>query len=461
MPLPPPSTAYSPDLRQRVVLVTGATGGLGQHIARACAAAGATVALHGRVVRKLEALYDEIVAAGHPEPTILPLDFLRAGAAEFYAVANAIESQLGRLDAIVHTAAFLGSLGPLEHQSFERWQEVLRVNVAGAMGMTRAVSPLLSKAPDASVVFTLDTRGVAPRAYWGAYAASKAAIQALATTLADEWEARANVRVNAITPGPMRSPLRTLTHPGEEKVDLPTPDALVPLYLYLVAGQPKDESGVRIDAAAWLAGQPCHDPTRRRRCVFFRSGELREPQQDAQAAEILRAHCSRWKRDRARQPAALRPPYHRREPACHVGRVEHLPDKDASIGVKHAARAIQSDDQLTGRATTRAHDLEHGEEHARPRERASRPPWASAGPASRIAVNDDATRRDGEQPWGTASGDAQGRDGLHASIGRRARVSANRPDARGGEQSTAWVFRCGSQAEARPTNRTKPSSVFM
>lgn len=256
MPLPGPTAPFTPDLRGRVVLITGATGGLGHRLARACAAAGATVALHGRVVRKLEALYDEIIAAGHPEPTILPLDFLRAGAAEFHAVANALQTQLGRLDALVHTAALLGSLGPLEHQAFDRWLEVLRVNVAAAMGLTRAMMPLLTKAPDASVVFTLDTRGIVPRAYWGAYAASKAGLLALAITLADEWEERPNIRVNAVTPGPMRSPLRTLTHPGEDKEALPGPDALVPLYLYLIAGQPKAESGARIDAAAWLAGGP-------------------------------------------------------------------------------------------------------------------------------------------------------------------------------------------------------------
>ena len=151
----------------------------------------------------------------------------------------------------------LGSLGPLEHQSFDMWLALLRVNVAAPMGLTRIVVPLLNRAPDASVVFTLDSRGQEPRAYWGGYAVTKAAIAALARELADEWEHRANVRVNAVVPGPIRSPLRGQTHPGEDAMRLPPPEELVPLYLHLIAGQRKEDSDALIDAQAWLAGAPC------------------------------------------------------------------------------------------------------------------------------------------------------------------------------------------------------------
>jgi NAD(P)-dependent dehydrogenase (short-subunit alcohol dehydrogenase family) len=256
MPLPDPAAAATTDLAGRVVLVTGAAGGLGAPLAHACAARGATVVLHGRVVRKLEALFDAIVAAGHPEPVILPLDLARAEAADFANVANALESQFSRLDAIVHTAAMLGSLGPLEHQSFDGWMNLLRVNLAAPMGLTRALLPLLARAPDASVVFTLDSRGVTPRAYWGGYGVTKAGLAALARELADEWENRPNLRVNAVVPGPIRSPLRGQSHPGEDRMTLPAPEALVPLYLYLVGAQPKGESAALLDAQAWLSGAP-------------------------------------------------------------------------------------------------------------------------------------------------------------------------------------------------------------
>jgi NAD(P)-dependent dehydrogenase (short-subunit alcohol dehydrogenase family) len=257
MPAPTHPPVAPVDLTGRVVLITGATGGLGRPLARACAAAGATVVIHARVVRKLEALFDEITDAGHPEPVILPLDLAKAEAADFANVSSALNAQLGRLDALVHTAALLGSLSPLEHQSFDAWLALLRVNVAAPMGLTRAVMPLLAQARDASVIFTLDSRGEVPRAYWGGYAVTKAAIAALARELADEWENRPSLRVNAVVPGPIRSPMRSQTHPGEDPTTLPTPDQLVPLYLGLIGAQSKADSGVLIDAQAWLAGVSC------------------------------------------------------------------------------------------------------------------------------------------------------------------------------------------------------------
>ena len=255
--LPPADQLTQASLEGRVVLITGATGGVGKSLSLACARAGATVVVHGRIVRKLEALYDEIMADKLPEPVILPLDLARAEAADFANVANALDGQLGRLDALIHTAALLGSLGPLEHQSFDNWLALLRVNVAAPMGLTRIVMPLLTRASDASVVFTLDSRGQEPRAYWGGYAVTKAAIGALAHELADEWEHRSNLRVNAVVPGPIRSPMRGQSHPGEDASLLPPPESLVPLYRHLIAGQAKAASDALIDVQAWLAGLPC------------------------------------------------------------------------------------------------------------------------------------------------------------------------------------------------------------
>jgi NAD(P)-dependent dehydrogenase (short-subunit alcohol dehydrogenase family) len=260
MPLPQPAAPVTVDLAGRVIFITGASGGLGKPVALACAAHGATVVLHGRNVGKLEAVYDAIVGAGGAEPTILPLDLAAAATDDFGNVAGALRQQLGRLDGLVHTAAFLGSLGPIEHQTFDAWQTALRVNVSAAMALTRALLPLLLRAPDGAIVLTEDARGLAPHAYWGGYAASKAALGALATLLADELESRPTLRVNSVVPGPIRSPLRNRTHPGEEKSALALPEALVPLYLHLIAGQPKHESGARIDAQAWLAGQPASTP---------------------------------------------------------------------------------------------------------------------------------------------------------------------------------------------------------
>ena len=252
MPLPPRDHLPTRSLQGHVVVVTGATGGLGRALALACAAQGATVVLHGRIVRKLETLYDDIAAAGHPEPTILPLDFATARAEDFANIASALQAQHGRVDAIVHTAVQLGSLGAIEHQAFDAWLATLRVDLLAPFGMTRALLPMLRASPDASVVFTLDTRGEDPKAYWGAYAVAKAGLSALLAILADEWANSPNLRVNGVVPGPMQSPLRAQTHPGDDITRLPLPEVLAPLYLHLLAGQPKAESGQVIDGQAWL-----------------------------------------------------------------------------------------------------------------------------------------------------------------------------------------------------------------
>ena len=260
MQSPRPDSSSDRLLRDRVVLITGATGGLGRVLALASAAHGATVVLHGRTVAKLETLYDDIVAAGDPQPTILPLDLATARADDFADVASALQAQHGRIDAIVHTAVQLGSLGPIEHQAFDSWLATLRVDLLAPFGLTRALLPLLRAATDASVVFTLDTRGEDPKAYWGGYAVAKAGLSALLAILADEWENTPNLRVNGVVPGPMRSPLRAKTHPGDDIRRLPPPEALVPLYLHLIAGQSKADSGKVIDGQAWLKGAAEAEP---------------------------------------------------------------------------------------------------------------------------------------------------------------------------------------------------------
>ena len=224
-------------------------------MAHAIAAEGATVALHGRVVRKLEALYDAIVASGAAEPAILPLDFARATQDELDGAAAAIDAQLGKLDAIVHCAAVLPRLAPVEHHSTDDWSSALRVNLSTPALLTRALMPVLSQAPSPTVIFTLDSRGHAPAAYWGSYAAAKAGLEGLVRVLADEWESRPQWRVYGVIPGPVESPLRKRAYPGDTPGALPPISALVPLYLDLLARGQRDGDriGPIIDAAPLLA----------------------------------------------------------------------------------------------------------------------------------------------------------------------------------------------------------------
>jgi len=233
-------------LKDRVVLVTGASRGIGRVAALAFAAHGATVVLHGRDVTALENVYDEIEANGYPQPAAIPLDLDTATTRDYDALACAIESQLGRLDGILHNASHVEKLSPLEQQSVEEWSRTLRINLVAPFALTQACARLLKPAVDAAVIFTLESHGHAPAAFWGAYAVSKAAVEALMKIQAAEWQASPNLRANAVLPGPVASPSRAKTHPGEVAAAQRQPQELMRTYLYLMGPDSRGVSGTVI-----------------------------------------------------------------------------------------------------------------------------------------------------------------------------------------------------------------------
>lgn len=230
-------------LQDRVILVTGAGQSIGRTAALAFASHGATVILHGRKVEKLEAIYDEIEAAGLPQAAIFPLDLFTAGDKEFEALATGIRRQFGRLDGILHNASHLDSLRSLEEHTLEQWQVSLRVNLMAPFALTRACLPLLKESPDASVIMTSETHGHVPAAYWGSFAVSKAAGEVLVKMWAQELELHPNLRINGIVPGPVQSTQRVRTHPGEVLESLPAAESLMPHYLYLMGSDSRGVSG--------------------------------------------------------------------------------------------------------------------------------------------------------------------------------------------------------------------------
>lgn len=241
--------APAPDLLAgRVILVTGATGGLGRAASLALAGHGATVILLGRALRKLERVYDEIEARGLPKPAMLVADLAQAGPAEHDTIAQTIAQEFGRLDGLLHSAAELGTLTPIEHYDPQTWQRVLAVNLTAAFLLTRACLPLLRRSEDASVVFTSADVGRKARAYWGAYAVAAFGIEGMAQVLADELAANTRIRVNTLDPGAVRTTLRARAYPGESRLATPAPEAVMGSYLYLLGPDSRGVTGQALTA---------------------------------------------------------------------------------------------------------------------------------------------------------------------------------------------------------------------
>ena len=216
---------------KRVALVTGASRGIGRASALALAAAGFHVIAMARTQGALEELDDEIRAASPnaaPSMTLVPGDLKDFAAID--RLGGAIFERWGRLDALVANAGVLGPLSPLSHVEPEQWEDVFRVNLTANWRLVRALDPLLRKSASGRVVFL--TSGVAHRselrAYWGPYAASKAALEALARTYAAETANISEVRVMLVNPGPLRTRMRAAAMPGEDPLSLRTPEELAP-----------------------------------------------------------------------------------------------------------------------------------------------------------------------------------------------------------------------------------------
>lgn len=240
-------TAPADLLKDRVILVTGAGRGIGAEAARTYAAHGATVLLLGKTEKRLNAIYDEIVAAGHPEPVVIPLDLEKAAPEAYQELAAMVESEFGRLDGLLHNASILGPRTPLEQLSGENFAKVMQINVNAMFMLNSAMLPLLHLSNDASVIFTSSSVGRKGRAYWGAYAVSKFATEGLMQVMADECD-DTNVRANSVNPGATRTDMRAHAYPGENPLNNPTPAEIMPVYLYLMGAESTGVNGQAFDA---------------------------------------------------------------------------------------------------------------------------------------------------------------------------------------------------------------------
>ena len=233
-------------LKNRVILVTGATSGIGRAVSRALITHGATVILHGRNAHALETTYQEVRDLG-PEPTVVQLDLERAQDEECQSLTENLESRFGRIDGLLHNASILGERSPIDAYDIGLWQKVMQVNLNAAFILTRRLLPLLHQSEDASVLFTTSGVGSQGRAHWGAYCVSKFGVEGFAQTLADELK-NSRIRVNCINPGATRTDMRAAAYPAEDPKKLPLPETLTAPYLYLLGPDSRGVHGERIEA---------------------------------------------------------------------------------------------------------------------------------------------------------------------------------------------------------------------
>ena len=221
----------------KTILVTGAGDGIGRVAALTYARYGATVLLLGRTSSKLEYVYDEIESFGGKQPAMLPMNLEGATYAEMQKLENLIHREVGQLDGILHNAGMLGPLTPLEMYDVDMFAQVMKINFTATFMLTQALLPLLKDAPHGSIVFTSSSVGTHPRAFWGAYALSKQAVEGMSDIFTQETQNTTNLRFNCINPGGTRTNMRAHAYPGENPMSLKTPDDIMAGYVCLMSDE--------------------------------------------------------------------------------------------------------------------------------------------------------------------------------------------------------------------------------
>lgn len=238
-------------LADRVIVVTGAGDGIGKAAARTFACYGAHVVLVGRTRSKLEGVFDWIEGNTDTRPVIVPCDLEALDDTSAGALADAIAEEFGCLHGVLHNASLLGPRVPVANYDSREWQRVMQVNAHAPFLLSKALTGLLNASGDASVVFTSSSVGRKARAYWGAYAVSKFALEGLCQLLADEHEHTGRIRFNSLNPGATRTAMRAAAYPGENPAEVATAEQKMDVYLYLFEAASRQVNGQALDARVW------------------------------------------------------------------------------------------------------------------------------------------------------------------------------------------------------------------
>jgi len=218
-------------LTDKVILITGASDGIGKATAIECARQGATVIIHGKTQPKLEALYDDIVSAGYTEPVIYPLDFEKITPEDCETLNDVIGKEFGKLDCLFNNAGWLGASTPVQQYDLKLWYRVMQINLNATFMLTQACIPLLNHDSNSSIVFTLDDKN---SAYWGAYGVSKTGLKSFMEILADELE-NTSISVKGLIPGDVKTNFRTRAFPAEETSALNKPEYVAKTAAFLLS----------------------------------------------------------------------------------------------------------------------------------------------------------------------------------------------------------------------------------
>jgi NAD(P)-dependent dehydrogenase (short-subunit alcohol dehydrogenase family) len=236
------------ELEGKVILVTGANRGFGLAMTMDLSKAGATVIMLGRDLGSLEYAYDAVVDKGFQEPILYPLDIEGATPENYQSLQDDIFNQFEKLDGLIHNAAILGTMMPVNQYDIKLWYSTLQINLNGPFMLTQFLIPLLNKSDDARILFLSAEQGREAKAYWGAYGVSKFAVEGFAKTLSEELE-KTNIRVNTLDPGVMRTEMRRVAYPAEDTTKNPLPESKSPAIVYLMLPVSSEYNGKQLALA--------------------------------------------------------------------------------------------------------------------------------------------------------------------------------------------------------------------
>lgn len=232
----------------RSILITGAGDGIGKELAICAATHGAEPVLLGRTQAKLEQVYDQIEAQTGIKSIICPLDLEELDETRARELADSLSAELGgKLDGLVQNAGLLGQRTPIQNYDAKTWHSVMQVNVNACFILSKALIPLMSASPDASMIFTSSGVGRTGKAFWGAYSVSKFAVEGLAQLLSEELSETTSIRVNTVNPGITRTSMRAAAAPAENPESIKPPADIMYGYLYLLGPDSQETTGESID----------------------------------------------------------------------------------------------------------------------------------------------------------------------------------------------------------------------